>query len=104
MDDFIAPGANAFIGGQLQALGHRFIHADNPMLFVENGDQVRDRIESPLPFFLCPDDRFLEPFTLSGVAEISDESVCLSGRTKLRNISSLEKLVFAARIPKQSFK
>ena len=68
MDGLVALDANALIGRELQALRHRFIHADNPMLFVEDGDQVRNRVESPLPFFLCPDDRFLEAFMLSDVA------------------------------------
>src|SRR5208283_2040225 len=92
MNNFVTSGTNALVRRKSQTFSHRLIHPDNPMLFVEDSDQVRNRIEGSLPFFLCPDDRFLDPFMLGDIAAISDEAFGLPCRTTFRNISSLEKL------------
>jgi len=59
MDDLVASGADALVGRQPQAVSHRPVHPDNAMLFIQKGDQVRDRVEGPFPFFSGPEDGLL---------------------------------------------
>ena len=62
VDDLVAPGADALVGRQPQTVRHCLIHADDPVLPVEEGDQVRYRVKSPFPLFLGPKNGLLGRF------------------------------------------
>jgi hypothetical protein len=92
MDDFMAyPTCTAF-DVDTQVVCHGFVCTDNSVPIIQNCDQVRNRVEGSFPFFLSPEDRFLDLFMLGDIAEIPDDPVRLPVRTRPRNISPLEKL------------
>ena len=62
MNHFVAVQSDALLGRHSQPLGHRAVGANNPMLIVEDGHEVRDGVEGLLPIHLGAAHGFLRPF------------------------------------------
>ena len=92
MDSLMAWHSDTVFREDIQAVCHGLVDADNPMPVIQNRDQVRNRVESPFPFFLGPQNRIFGSFVLGDIAEISDNPIDLTCRTELRNVSSVKIL------------
>ena len=71
MNRFVAVQPDTLLGRHAQSLGHSAVDANDPVLIVEDGHEVRDGIEGLFPFLLGLPHRLIGPFAASVMSVIA---------------------------------